>query len=59
MERNRVRRRLRAICDEVGTTLPPGAYLVGVAPGAAQSSFRELRAMAREALEAVTGRELG
>jgi ribonuclease P protein component len=42
VERNRVRRRLRAIVG--GTELAPGAYLIAVAPSAAQLPFEELAA---------------
>lgn len=40
--RNRVRRQVRAILTAID--LPPGAYLIGARPGAAERSFLELRA---------------
>lgn len=49
--RNRLRRRLRAIVCELGPLLRPGAYLIAAAPGAASSSFGELRTSVAEALE--------
>lgn len=49
--RNRVRRRLRMLIREQAQSLRPGAYLVGVAPGADQLSFSELRAALCTALE--------
>jgi ribonuclease P protein component len=42
VDRNRVRRRLRAIVRRAD--LAPGAYLVAVAPAAAQLPFDELAA---------------
>ncbi len=50
VERNRVRRRLRALVAEAGAQLRPGAYLVGTAPGAARSSYQGLRDDLRRAL---------
>jgi ribonuclease P protein component len=41
--RNRLRRRLRVLLDRVQA--PPGLYLVGARPGAAQRSFPELAQM--------------
>jgi ribonuclease P protein component len=41
--RNRVRRRLRAVMQDVSEALSPGQYLVAVAPGAAELTYRELR----------------
>jgi len=43
VERNRLRRRLRAIIAEVD--LAPGTYLVGAGPAAAALSQQELRAL--------------
>ena len=58
--RNRVRRRLRAIVQELArqteTGLAPGAYLVGAGPTAATQSYRELRGQVAECLAAVAGR---
>ncbi len=53
--RNRLRRRLRAIMQEFGSVLEPGAYLVGVSPGAAPLSYGELRKAVSEALAALPG----
>lgn len=53
--RNRVRRRLRAICSELGPELAPGSYLIAVAPEAARWSFAELRACVGQAVEALAG----
>lgn len=53
MVRNRVRRRLRAICSELGPHMAPGAYLVAAAPEAARSSFAELRACVSQAVLAL------
>lgn len=53
MTRNRVRRRLRTAVGRHVTLLRPGhAYLVGVAPAAADVSYAELERMVRECLEA-------
>jgi ribonuclease P protein component len=57
--RNRVRRRLRAAVRELdrsGAGLADGAYLIAVRPGAADRSYRELRADLAEACAAATGR---
>lgn len=40
--RNLIRRRLRALLNEQ-ITLPPGIYLVGAQPTAANSTFAELQ----------------
>ncbi|MBW3643921.1 MAG: ribonuclease P protein component [Actinobacteria bacterium] len=50
VERNRVRRRLRALVAEAAAQLRPGAYLVGTAPRAARSSYQGLRDDLRRAL---------
>jgi len=44
VERNRLRRRLRAAVDEVAGTLPPGAYLVAAGRGAVGLPFEDLKA---------------
>ena len=58
--RNRVRRRLRAIMQDVDpeseADLAPGAYLVGAGPAAATQSYRELRGQVAECLAALKGR---
>ncbi len=51
VERNRLRRRLRAIIRELDAHLGPGAYLVGAARGAASLSFGELKAMVSQAVQ--------
>jgi ribonuclease P protein component len=48
--RNRIRRRLRSVMQEVRAQLRPGAYLVGAATGAASLSYGDLRATVCEAL---------
>lgn len=52
--RNRVRRRLRAAVDQVGTA-PPGAYLVAAAPAAKELEFEQLRSYVDEAMTAASG----
>jgi ribonuclease P protein component len=47
VDRNRVRRRLRAIVRD--TELVPGAYLVSVSPAAAELPFDELAGHVRQA----------
>lgn len=54
MQRNRVRRRLRAILAERAPAMPAGSYLVSVSPKASTSSFAELRTNLYEALEALS-----
>jgi ribonuclease P protein component len=53
VQRNRLRRRLRAIATEVAADLVPGAYLIGAAPEAATLPFRELRTIVSDMLLAV------
>jgi ribonuclease P protein component len=49
--RNRLRRRLRALCREEATAFAPGhMYLIGAAPGAADAPFAELGSTLRELL---------
>jgi ribonuclease P protein component len=50
VERNRVRRRLRAVIGEAAGELAPGSYLIGAGPSAASAGFDELRTMVRSAL---------
>lgn len=50
VQRNRLRRRLRAIATEVAADLTPGAYLIGAAPEAAALPFRELRTIVSDLL---------
>jgi ribonuclease P protein component len=41
--RNRLRRRLRALCREHASEFAPGhAYLIGARPGAGTATYREL-----------------
>jgi ribonuclease P protein component len=53
--RNRVRRRLRAHVRELERAgqVPPGVYLIGVAPGAADLDHHELGAHLARALDRV------
>jgi ribonuclease P protein component len=48
--RNRCRRRLRAIAAEIAPELPPGAYLVKVAPEVTGMHFEELRRRVSETM---------
>ena len=50
VDRNRVRRRLRAVVRN--TDLEPGAYLVAVAPAAAELSFADLATHVHKACHA-------
>lgn len=50
VDRNRLRRRLRAILDELASEIGAGDYLVSAGTGARQSGYRELKAMASNAL---------
>jgi ribonuclease P protein component len=61
VERNRLRRRLRAIVRELAPQIRPGAYLIRVAPEAAQLSHTELVTNVTEAIQAVNqvGRTTG
>ncbi len=52
VERNRLRRRLRAAVRAFGPELPAGAYLVRAAPGAGELPFEELRRAVRAAARA-------
>lgn len=54
VERNRCRRRLRAVAYELAPSLPPGAYLIGVEPDVRDVSFQELRRRVIEAVERAT-----
>lgn len=53
VQRNRVRRRLRAIVGGEVAGLAPGAYLIAVAPAAASMSFWELSRLVKECLRAI------
>ena len=52
--RNKLRRRLRDIVSGIAPHLPPGAYLIGVAPRAVSMSFEELRATVGGAFHGMT-----
>ncbi|MEY2475532.1 MAG: Ribonuclease [Actinomycetota bacterium] len=54
VERNRLRRRLRAIAAEMASQLEPGAYLIGAAPEAAALSYGDLKAIVAEALQSAS-----
>jgi ribonuclease P protein component len=53
-DRNRLRRRLRAIVGEAAPGLAPGAYLVAAGPDAAALPHPQLQALVSDALEAVS-----
>lgn len=52
VERNRLRRRLRAVVAE--SAPPPGAYLIGAQPSASLLAPHELKALVNEAFQAAT-----
>jgi len=54
--RNRLRRQLRAVMDDLAPGLPAGAYLVSASPDATGLRFDELRKTMGRALESATGR---
>ena len=54
VERNRLRRRLRAVVAELQP--PSGAYLLSAGPGATVLSYAELRTHVSRALDAVVAR---
>ena len=54
MERNRLKRRLRAIVSEQATYLPAGAYVVTQGPGGPSLEFDELKVAMSRALERAT-----
>lgn len=51
VERNLIRRRLRALCDEMALSLKSGNYLIRVAIETSNLSYDELRNHLRNALE--------
>ncbi|MGH9066659.1 MAG: ribonuclease P protein component [Acidimicrobiales bacterium] len=55
--RNRVRRRLRAICAELGPSLPPGAYLIRASAEVSRLSYGELRTLVHQALEGLSRKQ--
>ncbi len=56
VERNRLRRRLRAIVATEASNLAPGSYLVGAAPEAAGLGVEELQTILRQAMQAAASR---
>jgi ribonuclease P protein component len=56
VQRNLLRRRMRAIVSEQLTGLPVGAYLVRSSPGGPTLKFNELKVVMRQALEKATRR---
>ncbi len=52
--RNRLRRRLRAIVNELAPTLPVGAYMVVSGPGGPGLRYDELKVAMSQALERAT-----
>ena len=56
VQRNLLRRRMRAIVFEQSTELPTGAYLVRCSPGGPALEFNELRVVMSQALEKATSR---
>lgn len=54
VQRNRLRRRLRALVAELAPQLAPGAYLIGAAAEALPLSHGELRSHLSEALRDLT-----
>lgn len=57
VERNRLRRRLRAILRNEVPTLAPGWYLIAVSPPGSNASYGELRSWVLRALEALGATE--
>lgn len=55
VDRNRLRRRLRAIVAEVGPELVPGDYLVSAGPAAHALGHEELKAMVWMAMRRSVG----
>jgi ribonuclease P protein component len=53
VQRNRLRRRLRAIVSDRAGAWRPGAYLIGASPPATFLSWGELRGIVNEALDAI------
>jgi ribonuclease P protein component len=57
VERNRIRRQLRAIFRQLAPQLRSGKYLIGVAPQSTQLRFGELRLTVMRALDAIWEQE--
>jgi ribonuclease P protein component len=55
VERNRLRRRLRAIVGQLAPSLRPGAYLIGASPEVTHLSVGELQTTVTRAMEKVGG----
>jgi ribonuclease P protein component len=51
VERNRFRRRLRAVVVEMTASIPAGTYLVGIDQGVRGVPFQELREKVIEAMQ--------
>jgi ribonuclease P protein component len=58
VQRNRLRRRMRAIVAERAADLPTGAYLVRSGPEGPALEFRELKVAMSRAMEKATNRDL-
>jgi len=58
VERNRCRRRLRALAGELAGELAPGDYLVGAGRGAQLMTFRELRERVFDAMRRASRMEI-
>lgn len=58
VERNRLRRRLRAAMSELAPQAEPGAYLIGAGRPATDVSYQELKAMMSIALRDLRLRDL-
>ena len=56
VQRNLLRRRMRAIVSELSTGLPVGAYVVRSSPGGPTLEFNELKVVMSQALEKATNR---
>jgi len=54
VQRNRLRRRLRALMGELASEMSSGAYLVGANPGTGALGYPELRRFLQGALHAAT-----
>ena len=53
--RNRLRRRLRWLFADLAPTIPPGSYLIGAAPAAANLDHGDLRRLLSAALTELPG----
>ena len=59
VERNRLRRRLRAIVSEEAPNLPVGAYMVVASPGGPNLRYEELKVAMSQAVERATKERAG